>query len=211
MFFCVLIFALALIPTIISLVVTYYIYDYSKIYNLNFLNDLYIKSIDNLVNINAGYDEFSLLIACKFKTKNLQVFDFYNPFKHTEISIERARKVSKIFPNTIAIETSKIPLNENFVDYIFLLFAAHEIRNLQERIIFFQEIEKKLTPNGKVIVLEHLQDLPNFIAYTLGYLHFLSKKEWNKTFLSSNLQILSETKITPFLSLYILQKNGNTP
>ena len=209
-FFCVLILGLILISTIVSLVVTYYIYDYSKIYNLNFLNNLNIKSSDNLVNINAGFDEFSLTISDKFKTKNLHVFDFYNPSKHTEISIERARKVSKIFPNTKSIETSKIPLNENSIDYVFLLFAAHEIRNSQERIVFFQEINEKLKPNGKIIVLEHLRNLPNFIAYTIGFFHFLLKEEWKKTFLNSNLQIQSETKITPFLSLFILQKNGNT-
>jgi SAM-dependent methyltransferase len=208
--FCVLISGFILIPTIISLVVTFYIYDYSKIYNLNFLNDLNIKSSDNLVNINAGFDEFSFIISDKFKTKNLHVFDFYNPSKHTEISIERARKVSKTYPNTKNIETSKLPLEANSVDSIFLLFAAHEIRNQEERIVFFQEINKKLKPNGKIIVLEHLRDLPNFIAYTIGFFHFLSKKEWRKTFLDANLQIQSETKITPFLSLFILQKNGNT-
>lgn len=208
--FCILISGFILIPTIISLIVTYYVYDYSKIYNLNFFVNLNIKSTDNLVNINAGFDEFSILIVDKFKTKNLHVFDFYNPSKHTEISIERARKVSKIHPNTKNIETSKLPLESNSVDYVFLLFAAHEIRNLKERTIFFQEVEKKITPNGKVIILEHLRDLPNFIAYTIGFLHFLSKKEWKKTFLNANLQIQSETKITPFLSLFILQKNGTS-
>ncbi len=126
-----------IIPSVISLVVTYYIYDYSKIYELHFLAFLNIRSTDKLVNINAGFDEFSLMISDKFNNKNLQVFDFYNPEKHTEISIERARKVSKVYPNTKSIETSKLPLEANTVDYVFLLFTAHEIRNQQERIVFF--------------------------------------------------------------------------
>jgi hypothetical protein len=209
-FFCYFISSFILISTLISLVVTYYIYDYSKIYNLNFIDYLNIKSTDNLITINAGFDEFSFIISNKFKTKNLQVFDFYDSKKHTEISIERARKISKIYPNTKSIETSKIPVGENSIDFIFLLFAAHEIRNQHERIVFFQEIEKKLTQSGKVIVLEHLLNFPNFVAYTIGFFHFLSKKEWQKTFQNSNLQIQSETKITPFLSLFILQKNGIT-
>ncbi len=210
-FFCYLISSIILIPTLISLFITYYIYDYSKIYFLKYLNYLNIKSSDKLVNINAGFDEFSFVISEKFTTQNLQVFDFYNPKKHTEISIERARKVSKIYPNTKLIETSKIPLNENSIDYAFLLFSAHEIRNLNERVIFFQEIEKSLNQNGKIIILEHLRDFPNFIAYTVGFFHFLTKREWHKTFNSANLLVQSETKITPFLSLFILQKNGNTP
>ena len=197
--------------TFLSLLITYIVYDYSNLYTLNYLNFLNIKPTDSLVNINAGFDEFSFIISDKFKTKNLIVFDFYNPDEHTEISIERARKVSKIYPNTILIETSKLPLKENSIDFIFLFFAAHEIRNLQERIVFFQEIEKSLKHNGKVIVVEHLRNLQNFIAYTIGFFHFLPKKEWRKTFLSSDLIIKTETKMTPFVSVFILLKNGNTP
>lgn len=208
-FICYLLISLILIPTLISLLVTYYIYDYSKIYDLTFLDKFQIKPTDNLVNINAGFDEFSFIISNKFKTEKLHVFDFYNPEKHTEISIERARKVSKIYPNTATIETSKLPLEANSVAYVFLFFAAHEIRNQQERIVFFQEIEKSLNQNGKIIILEHLRDIPNFMAYTIGFFHFLSKSDWQKTFKSSNLSIKTETKITPFLSLFILQKNGN--
>jgi SAM-dependent methyltransferase len=207
--FPLLISSLILIPTFFSLVVTYYIYDYSKIYNLNFIDYLNIKSTDNLVNINAGFEEFSFIIVNKFKTKNLEVFDFYNPLKHTEISIERARKISKVYPNTATIETSKLPLEANSVAYVFLFFAAHEIREQQERVVFFQEIEKVLNQNGKIIILEHLRDLPNFMAYTIGFFHFLSKSDWQKTFKFSNLSIKTETKITPFLSLFILQKNGS--
>jgi hypothetical protein len=198
------------IPTLISLVITYYIYDCSKIYNLNFLDKFQIKPSETIVNINAGFDEFSYIISDKFKTEKLHVFDFYNPEKHTEISIERARKVSEIYPNTTTITTSKLPLEANSVAYVFLFFAAHEIRKQQERIIFFQEIEKSLNQNGKIIILEHLRDIPNFMAYTIGFFHFLSKSDWQKTFKSSNLIIITETKITPFLSLFILQKNGST-
>ncbi len=207
-FYCVLLALKIIIPSIISLVVTYYIYDYSKIYNLHFLNNLIIKPTDTLVNINAGFDEFSFTILEKFKTKNLRVFDFYNPEKHPEISIERARKTTKNHPNTKQITTSTIPLDQNSVDFVFLFFSAHEIRNAQERTAFFEQINQKLKQNGKIIVLEHLRDLPNFIAYTVGFFHFISKKNWVKTFQNSNLKIQSETKITPFLSLLILQKNG---
>ncbi len=201
---------LILIPTIISLFVTYYIYDYSKIYDLEFVNNLKIKPKTKLVNINAGFDEFSFIILDKFKNEKLNVFDFYNPEKHTEISIERARKTTQIYPNTIQINTSKIHLEDNSVDFVFLLFAAHEIRNSAERITFFKQINLKLKPNGKVIVLEHLRDFPNFLAYTIGFFHFISKNEWTKTFHNSNFEIENEIKITPFLSLFTLQKNGVT-
>ncbi|MEO8516931.1 MAG: methyltransferase [Flavobacterium sp.] len=208
--YCFVMAAVVFIPTFISLLVTYYIYDYSDIYEIEYLNELNISQEDKLVNIHAGFDEFSFAIAEKFKTQNLSVFDFYNPKKHTEISIERARKVSSVFPNTQSIETSTIRLEPESVATIFVLFSAHEIRNLQERIVFFKQMEKALHKNGQIIVMEHLRDLPNFIAYTIGFFHFLSKSEWEKTFQYSNLSIQKEMKITPFISVFILQKNGIT-
>lgn len=208
--YCFAMAAFIFIPTFISLLVTYYIYDYSGIYEMEYLNELNILAEDKLVNINAGFDEFSFTITEKFKNQNLSVFDFYNPEKHTEISIERARKVSSVFPNTQCIETSHIPLEPKSVATIFVLFSAHEIRNLEERIVFFQQMEKSLHENGQIIVMEHLRDFSNFIAYTIGFFHFFSKSEWKKTFQHSNLSIKKEIKVTPFVSVFILQKNGIT-
>ena len=67
---------LIFVTMFVSLVVTYYVYDYSNLYSLHYLDDLHIASTDKLVNINAGFDEFSLIICEKFDNKNLQVFDF---------------------------------------------------------------------------------------------------------------------------------------
>jgi cell fate (sporulation/competence/biofilm development) regulator YmcA (YheA/YmcA/DUF963 family) len=198
------------ITTSFSLLATYYIYDCSNVYSLDYLEELNITSKDKLVNIHSGFDEFSFTIDNKFKPQNFSVFDFYNREKHTEVSIERARKVSAIFPNTKTIETSTISLTTQSVDFIFVLFSAHEIRNMEERIVFFQQMEKALQESGKIIVVEHLRDFNNFMAYTIGFFHFFSKSEWKKTFSGSHLSIQKEIKITPFVSAFILQKNGIT-
>ncbi len=102
------------------------------------MNSLNIGTGKQLVNINAGFDETSLLLKEKYPDSDLIVFDFYDPVKHTEISIERARKAYPQFPGTTKISTNNIPLKDNSADYIFLLLAAHEIRNDEERIDVFQ-------------------------------------------------------------------------
>ena len=198
-----------IITTSVSLLVSFYVYDLSKLYELNWLeND---ENKIQIVNINAGFDETSILLKSKYKNADLTVLDFYNPEKHTEISIKRARKAYPAYPNTKQISTFELNLEKSFADKIFLTFAAHEIRNEQERIEFFQKIYEILKPNGQIIVTEHLRDLPNFLAYTIGFFHFYSKSNWVKTFENANLKIKSEQKITPFISSFILIKNGNTP
>lgn len=199
-----------IITTFISLVISYFIYDYSNLYSLKWLDFLNIKNNTTLLNTNAGFDETSAILQHKFPNTNLIVLDFYDANKHTEISIERARKVYPIFPNTINISTDNIPLQANSIDYIFLIFAAHEIRNKAERITFFKQLRNVLKDNGKIIVTEHQRDLPNFIAYTIGFFHFYSNKTWKSIFAQSSLNIEKEFKINPFVTTFILTKNGIT-
>jgi hypothetical protein len=43
----------------LSLLVSYYIYDYSNLYTLDWLNELNISPHQQLINIHAGFDESS--------------------------------------------------------------------------------------------------------------------------------------------------------
>ena len=194
----------------ISMSVSYYVYDRSNLYSLDWLNDLGIAQAKQLVNINAGFDETSESLQQKYPDAELTVFDFYDPAKHTEVSIERARKAYPAYSGTKIISTNDIPLQPGSADCIFLILAAHEIRNDKERTLFFQQLRNALTANGKIIVVEHLRDMYNFMAYNIGFFHFLSKNNWERTFTSAELSKKKEIKITPFISVFILQKNGST-
>lgn len=197
---------LILLSITLSLGISYYIYDYTDIYNLDWLKPLDVPAGTNLVNIHAGFDETSHLLAQRYSRSMLQVFDFYDPVKHTEISIERARKLYGAYPNTKKIHTGNIPLEVNSTDYIFNIFAAHEIRDPVERIAFLKQLHACIKPTGYVVVLEHLRDLPNFIAYNIGFFHFHSRKEWRRNFTEAGFILEQELALTPFLALFILRK-----
>lgn len=77
---------------LITLIASFYIYDLSNLYSLSWLNGLTIQPNARIININAGFDETSELLSLKFPAAGLTVFDFYDPQKHTEVSIKRARK-----------------------------------------------------------------------------------------------------------------------
>ncbi len=190
------------------LLVSAYVYDFSKFYEFNWLNDLQLNKNNslNIVNINAGFDETSFILKNKFQQSNLKVFDFYDESKHTEQAIKRARKVSLVYPNTQRINTNTIPINENTVDILFLLSSVHEIRKNKEKIVFFNECRRVLKHNGKIVIVEHLRDLPNFLAFSIGFTHFFSKKAWKKVFKKTNLKLKEEIKFTPFMSVFILNK-----
>ena len=201
---------LAVVGIVLSLSVSWYIYDHSDLYSLNWLDKIQINSYQQLVIINAGFDETSTVIHEKYVGCNLVVLDFYDPAKHTEISIERARKAYPAYPGTKTISTTAVPLNANSVDCIFLIFAAHEIRNQKERIDFFHQLGNSLKLNGKIILTEHQRDINNFIAYNIGFFHFFSTRTWKKTISIAGLRIESTFKLTPFITTFVLTKNGIT-
>ncbi len=65
-----------------------------------------------------------------------------------------------------------------------------------------------LAKTGKIIVTEHLQDRANFLAYNIGFFHFHSRTTWLNTFQSAGLNVADEIKVTPFITTFILDKNG---
>ena len=189
---------------LIPLIVSAYVYDFSGYYDFNWLKKLNLKDSNTkqLVNINAGFDETSFILKTNFPKANLQVFDFYNPKQHTEPAINRARKVSLVYPNTKQIKTNAISLLDKSIDTVFLLSAAHEIRSHKEKVQFLKECNRVCKPNGNIIMVEHLRDFPNFLAFTVGFTHFFSRKAWKKAFLEAGFSSISETKFTPFMSIF---------
>lgn len=198
------------LPTMVSLIVSFYIYDLSGLYNLLWLDDLNIEEGSTILNIHAGFDETSILLKSKYPTTSLAVYDFYDPLKHTEVSIKRARKAYPLYPGTVKVNTTEMPLSDNSADAIFVIFAAHEVRDIDERISFFKELKRLIKPTGKIIVTEHLRDTTNFFAYTIGFLHFYSKQRWLAVFAKANLFLVKEKKITSFISTFMLIKNDVT-
>ena len=193
---------------LLSLTASWYIYDRSALYSLHWLDGLITSAGEQLMNVHAGFDETSHLLSQKYPGSKLTVFDFYDPVKHTEVSIERARKVYAAYPGTQTITTANIPVATATADMILVFMAAHEIRDEGERNIFFRELRRSLQDQGRIIVVEHLRDIRNFMVYNLGFLHFFSRSTWQRTFLAAGLDMVSETKITPFLSAFLLEKNG---
>jgi SAM-dependent methyltransferase len=189
---------------LIPLIVSAYVYDFSGYYKFKWLDPLIENpgKISRIININAGFDETSFILESKFPNAKISVFDFYDAENHTEAAIKRARKVSLVYPDTSSIKTNKIPLEDASVDLVFLLSSAHEIRGNEEKIRLFKECKRVLNRGGRIILVEHLRDFPNFLAFTIGFTHFFSSKTWEKAFRSAGFESVTETKFTPFMSVF---------
>lgn len=197
---------------IMPLIVSAYVYDFSGYYKLDWLQKE-IKDADKIklsLNINAGFDETSFIIERIFPNTQLMVFDFYNAKQHTEPAIKRARKVSLVYPNTQQILANSIPLEDKTVDAIFLLSALHEIRTQDEKIQFLKECHRVCKQDGKVIMVEHLRDFPNFLAFTIGFTHFSLVLSGRKLLKGLVLPVLKKLN-SLHLCLYLIVANKLLP
>jgi SAM-dependent methyltransferase len=190
-----------LIGVMIPLLVSFYVYDLSGLYEMSFLNGLSPRKV---VNLTAGFDETTAILQEKFPEVEVLTFDFYQKDAHTESSIRRARNRLPSPVGTLSISTSEIPLPDDEADLILGFLSLHEVRDANERVRFLKETKRTFAPQGSIIIVEHLRDLPNFFAYSIGFLHFHSRRTWHQAFASAGLTISHEEGLTPFIRVFKL-------
>lgn len=201
---------LVVISSIVSIAATYYVYDRSGLYELSWLDRLLPSTPSTILNIHAGFDEISGPLQRKFPRASLRVFDCYDPKTSTEHSIERARSMQIAAPEAERIAVTSLPLESGSVDAIFLIFAAHEIRDATMRTKFFRELKRTLSPNGTIVLLEHVRDVPNAIVYSFGIRHFYSVRTWIATIAQAGLRVAHKTRITPFVRVFVINRGSTS-
>lgn len=205
-FFTVSAFIFAL--TISSLAVSYYVYDVSDLYTCNWIENK--GSGELFVNIVAGYDETTPILKSIFPDKKVHTLDFYTSIPNLEVSLKRARFYTQEGHESYAVAYHNLEMDENIADKVFVIFSAHELRKDDDKILLMKEVYRVLKPEGELYIVEHLRDFANFCAYTIGFFHFFSKRTWMNVFEQASLTVKNELKVTPFVSVFILKKNGNS-
>ena len=162
----------------------------------------------NLANIHAGLDETSDLLQAQFPGAQLRVFDIFDAREMPEPSIARARELSLRIDATEPVDWRALPAADGEFDVVFLIFAAHELRSLDSRMTFFRELARVVKPSGKLVLIEHLRDLPNFLAFGPGFLHFFPRRQWLAASASAALQRDREFSITPFVRVFVFRRTA---
>jgi len=201
--------AALLLPVLTSLAASAWVYDFSPLYRLSWLSAAPPAGA-TLLSISAGFDEIGPALMHRYAPAQLLAADFYDPARHTEASIARARRAYPPSADTITVSTSApLPWPDASIDASYAFLAAHEIRDAAERAAFFRELGRVTRPGGFIVVTEHLRDLPNFLAYNIGFLHFHSRRAWLATFARANLRVRQEVRLTPFVTSFILSAHGH--
>ena len=182
-----------------SLAVSHLVYDRSPLYGLSWLR----VQPEIWANIHAGLDETSEGLRLRYPGTRGFIWDIFDAEQMTEPSIAQARATRSNVAGE-RVSWRKLPAGTATLDAVFLMFAAHELRSSEARAAFFCEIRRVLKPGGSAVILEHLRDMPNFLAYGPGCLHFHSRRTWQAAFAAAQLTLRSEQTITPFVHVFEL-------
>lgn len=195
------------LTTLVSLAVSWYVYDLSGFYRLGWLEGAGVEPGGTMVNVHAGFDETSAALRARYPGSEWTVMDFYDPAKHTEVSIRRARRAHPPSPDDLEVATTDLPLPPAAARAVFVILAAHEIRDAGERRGFFAELARALEPGGRIVLVEHLRDWRNLLAYNLGAFHFIGRKAWLAAFAAAGLRIARTNRPNLFLTCFILERD----
>lgn len=189
-----------------SLGVSYLIYDRSDLYRWGWLDRaLHGSRIQRAIFCHSGFDETSNELAARLGKTEWQVLDHFDEARMTEPSIRRARRLFAPTPGTLSAPYDRWPAATEAGDVVFGLLAIHELRSDAERGAWFAEARRCLCASGRVILVEHLRDIANFIAFGPGFLHFHSRLSWERAWESAGFRLADEFRVTPWVRVFVLR------
>jgi SAM-dependent methyltransferase len=191
---------------VVSVLASYWIYDASDLYRLRRWPERCLPHdpCDGIV-VHAGFDPASPLVRQRYSHMRLRVLDFFDADTTTEESIRRAHRLWSPPQPQEQIVFDSWPVDTASQDAVFILNAAHELRDPDQRAAFFREARRVLRPGGRIVVIEQVRNAANFACFGPAAFHFLSRRTWVRTFAAAGLTVADEFPITPFVRAFVLQ------
>jgi hypothetical protein len=187
-----------------SLLVSHYLYDRSAVARGEWIGAVERADVRTAVVLHAGQDEASEVVRRAISWATLEAFDFYDPRAISSPSLERARRMAGTGARFFALAAAQGEFTS--ADLVLLVFAAHELRERDDRVELLAGAGRMLSDKGRLLVVEHLRDAWNFLAYGPGAFHFLSRRTWLDTFEAARLSVLEERRCTRFVRVFVLTR-----
>lgn len=189
-----------------SLAVSHLVYDRSDLYRWQWLGRALPDGKGrSFVFCHTGFDEASASLRELLAPEKWTVLDHFDGARMTEPSIRRARRLFPPTDDTIAAPFDRWPIDSATADVVFGLLAIHELRSEAERIAWFAEARRVLHAGGRVVLVEHVRDFANFVAFGPGFLHFHSRASWRRCGQSAGLRLLDEFRLTAWVRVFVLE------
>ena len=187
----------------LSLAVSHYVYDRSDLYRWQWIRERIEPNAGHVVNIHAGLDETSLALQEMYPAAEVTILDIYDAAEMPEPSIARARRETRSTLASVTADFRKLPLATASADLVTVIFVAHELRRPASKEAFFRELRRVIKPGGRVLLVEHLRDAWNLLAFGPGAFHFFPRSEWLRVADATGFRLSEEISWTVFVHAFV--------
>jgi len=199
--------ALALWWLLSSLVASWWVYDLAGIRPYNWLRQMIKHQGGRWAYVHTGLDECGYKMRAAHGAGPGLILDTFDAATMTEASVRRARRVTADERRPDAkCRWDAWPNNDGQFDTIYFIFSAHELRRAIDRENLFKEAARSLAPSGQLVLVEHVRDWCNFLAYGPGFMHFWPEKEWDRLAVEAGLMVSHGGRKAGFVITRIYEK-----
>jgi SAM-dependent methyltransferase len=188
-----------------SLVTSWYVYDRGPLPGYTWLARCLSRPPERWLNLHAGLDDVTAILPGIFPLAEGRTLDIFDAREMTEPSILQARRVVHA-PSAASGAWKALPTDAASFDAAFLIFTAHELRRMESRVRLFSELARVLRPAGEIVLVEHLRDWRNFLAFGTAALHFFSARTWRSAAAAAGLRVRREFPIAGFVRVFVLER-----
>lgn len=190
----------------VSLLVAHLIYDRSDLYRFAWLSRA-LHGLDTRRGVfcHTGFDESSTALRRHTPAMTWTLLDHYEIVRMPERSIQRARRYRPAPADTLAVPFNAWQTPSASADIVLGLLAIHELRTDAEREQWFAEAHRTVRPGGRVILVEHLRDLANALAFGPGCLHFHTAAAWARNWERAQFRAREQFRVTPWIRVSVLE------
>jgi SAM-dependent methyltransferase len=153
------------------------------------------------VHLSAGLDETQAPLAKIFPGSEGRDVDVFDPASMTAPALARARE--KRGREDRGARPGALPIETAWADAVYVVLAAHEVRDAREREKLFGELRRILAAEGRLVLIEHPRNLAGALAFGPGVLHFLPMSEWARLAALSSFALEHERDMSPFVRVQV--------
>ncbi|MFP5342426.1 MAG: YndJ family transporter [Candidatus Limnocylindria bacterium] len=156
------------------------------------------------LNLTAGFDDSSAMLRRSLGGEGRSI-DVLDPTQGLERPLARARRRFPPPGPSVAPAAVDAAVDPGGADVVFLLMSAHEAHG-NARTDLLRSAARALAPGGRIILVEHLRDAANVLAFGPGAWHFSSRDEWMATTRVAGLRLVDEARLGPFVAGFALAR-----
>ena len=107
---------------------------------------------------------------------------------------------------SVKADFRRLPLPNASTDLVTVVFVAHELRRPASKEAFFLELARTISLGGSLLLVEHLRDFGNLLAFGPGHSIFFPRREWLRVAATTGFELSAEISRTVFVRALVFRR-----